>query len=229
MTYSQASFQLSNLPGNDESLMAVQVLTIDFAALEKSLSLLPAHEILGIEEELLPDPNTSSGLDRQAVLKDKQEGWRSAADHAAVNPSARYEVEAALRAEAEAKAGTKDSSQLYSPSPKSKSSNILSSGPDFKVPVSAEEIKKAAKASFPAAAAETDTERAFEQLMLSASPEEHNHTQTTKPGYNQAITQEHESKSSQRSRPANEKEKLASLTKGGQGTVDDLESWLDSL
>ena len=87
-----------------------------------------------------------------------------------------------------------------------------------------------AKAALLGEAVETDTaDRAFEELMLSATPEAQKDTRTSKPAYHQGVAQETASKSLEGDKPLNDKRKLANLTDGGQANVDDLESWLDSL
>ena len=192
--------------------MALQVLTLDFAALEKSLSLLPGYELLGIEEELLPSSGSTSGAAWQATLQVEKLIRQNAVDSNAADVSAR------------------DKSGAFQLSPQSsgaKSSSLPSGTSHAQMSAPAGINREAAENTLTAASAETKTaESAFEELMLSGPPEVQ---QNAKSGHRPALAQAKTRQSSQSKENAEDKGKPMNLTEVGQANIEDLESWLDSL
>ena len=206
--------------------LRLQVLAIDFAALEKSLSLLPAHELLGIEEDLLPIQGSLMQFYPQLPSQEKQQMDVS---QTASKGVAGGEAEPPFPEEAKAKSGKDGSFELFSKSPKpeSRSHPSRSSAARMAKP---ESNRAMAEASSPGGndAAETGAaEKAFEELMLSASSEADQIVQTAKSKPKLAIAPKKEGLPEEDD--VNKREGLSRPIEASSANVEDLESWLDSL
>lgn len=205
--------------------LLLQVLAIDFAALEKSLSLLPAHELLGIEERLLPIQGSLMQFDSQLPSQEKQQMDVS---QAASKSVARREAEPPLPEEAEAKSGRDGSFKLFSNSPKpERRSPSRSSAARMPKQESYTAMADASSSGGNDAAETGAAEKAFEELMLSASSEADQIVQTAKSKPKLAVAPK--KKRMPVEDAVNKREGLSRPIEASSANVEDLESWLDSL
>ncbi len=196
-------------------------MTIDFASLENSLSLLPAHELLGIEEELLPSSAKSAGFVPQAAREDKQQTQSSTAERTKTATANISEEKRGLLEETEARALVQGSSQLLNYNSEAVGSDTPLSNLDANAPITAD-------ADFPDTAAETDAaDKDFEELMLSAAPEKQSDTHITGSRLERAANLQTAPRSSQVISSGTQMGGIVPET--AQPAVEDLESWLDSL